>query len=810
VQAGFDPYREWLEIPDATETPNHYRLLGLRLFEDDPQRIEAAVARVGKVLSRKLTGSHRSEAKRLLSELDLARGCLTDAAAKQQYDQLLKAELLGEPIAPKATFVSQAQTSPLLPPGQPAMSTPLRSTINVAPVHGLPLPPGMSVDPTAGQSGIAGAPQEPAMRVNVQPIAAPLTPPSSAAPSAPAALPPSAFAGDKSSRGAAPPAVDNADDMLPPAALPASFATPPAAQPMPSAPAAYSVPMAAPAQPYAQPAYAQPLQAHPIYPTAQPMAAMPLPQAGMHGVPQAVPFAAQAPVYAMPAQQSQPEPSSPDAMSMDDTPVVSTARRSWRSRSSSPVALYLALPVGALLVLAAVMVYNYQTRQQNAPSVPVAQNPAGAGHAEPSANDSSVAALPAGTRNWQDVRQPPAGSDAADAGAARAADRQPGSPAMAARVEPVSPITPTVEPEKPAVDQEKTDATIRQTLDEVRQALRQRKFDLAKAKIQSARKSSGGSSLAAEVQRVDALVQYVEGFWHGVDEQIKGLTVGDQTMLRDVTVGVVDKDAEKLVLRVNGENRTYARDDLPIGVAIGLAEAWFDAADPASKIFLGSIHVVHPKGDRDKARQLWQEAAQGGKGQEVALVLPELDKPFPGSAAPAESEMASRLPPKPAELSAAKTEVRQMFEADLADASEEAAKVAVAEKMLRRADEGSDTAAIRFTLLSEAARLAAQGGDFEQMSAALARQAELFEIDAVDVKSDVLFDASKSTEGADGNQALARTALAAYDEAVLLEQFDQASKLARIALTSARKGGDSELIKECSAREKEARELNKK
>jgi hypothetical protein len=360
-----------------------------------------------------------------------------------------------------------------------------------------------------------------------------------------------------------------------------------------------------------------------------------------------------------------------------------------------------------------------------------------------------------------------------------------------------------------AVVDAKAEESLRQTLIEARQAVGERKFELARAKVESVRKSAGGTAIETEIERVDALVQYVEGFWKGVDEQIKGLAVGDQTTLRDKTVGVVDKDAEKLILRVDGENRTYARDDLPIGVAIGLAEAWFNQDDPASKIFLGSIHLVHPKGDRDKARALWQQAAVAGKEREVELLLPELEVPLRQAAAMTDAPD-SRLPPKATELADAKTEVRQMFEADLMEATEDAAKTAVAEKMLRRAEEGGDRAAIRFALLSEAAHLAALGGDFDQMSAAIGRQAELFEIDAIDARSDVLFDAAKSINGAEVNQALARAALLVYDEAVLMEQFDQAARLARIALGAARKSADGELIKECSAREKEARELNKK
>lgn len=38
----FDPYHKWLGIPPKAQPPNHYRLLGLELYEDDLEVIVAA------------------------------------------------------------------------------------------------------------------------------------------------------------------------------------------------------------------------------------------------------------------------------------------------------------------------------------------------------------------------------------------------------------------------------------------------------------------------------------------------------------------------------------------------------------------------------------------------------------------------------------------------------------------------------------------------------------------------------------------------------------------------------------------------
>jgi hypothetical protein len=40
----FDPYHRWLGIPPKRQPANHYRLLGLELFETDPEVIRDAMA----------------------------------------------------------------------------------------------------------------------------------------------------------------------------------------------------------------------------------------------------------------------------------------------------------------------------------------------------------------------------------------------------------------------------------------------------------------------------------------------------------------------------------------------------------------------------------------------------------------------------------------------------------------------------------------------------------------------------------------------------------------------------------------------
>lgn len=87
----FDPYYKWLGIPKSEQPPNHYRLLGIALFETDPDVIEAAADRQMTYVSQCATGEHMKLSQQVLNELSKARVCLLVADKKQAYDARLKA-----------------------------------------------------------------------------------------------------------------------------------------------------------------------------------------------------------------------------------------------------------------------------------------------------------------------------------------------------------------------------------------------------------------------------------------------------------------------------------------------------------------------------------------------------------------------------------------------------------------------------------------------------------------------------------------------------------------------------------------------
>lgn len=98
----FDPYRKWLGIPPHEQPPNHYRLLGVGLFEDDADTIASAADRQMAHVRTFQTGPHSAVSQKLLNELAAARIALLDPKKKAAYDEQLRAKLAPPPAAAPA------------------------------------------------------------------------------------------------------------------------------------------------------------------------------------------------------------------------------------------------------------------------------------------------------------------------------------------------------------------------------------------------------------------------------------------------------------------------------------------------------------------------------------------------------------------------------------------------------------------------------------------------------------------------------------------------------------------------------------
>lgn len=89
----FDPYHTWLGIPPEEQPPNHYHLLGIRPFENNPDVIENAADRQMAHLRNRQIGKHSELSQQLLNDVATAKICLLTPARKTAYDRQLRREL---------------------------------------------------------------------------------------------------------------------------------------------------------------------------------------------------------------------------------------------------------------------------------------------------------------------------------------------------------------------------------------------------------------------------------------------------------------------------------------------------------------------------------------------------------------------------------------------------------------------------------------------------------------------------------------------------------------------------------------------
>ena len=157
----FDPYYQWLGIPQDERPINKYRLLSLQLFESDEDVIANAADRQMAFIRTFQSGVHSAESQMLLNELSSARVTLLNKESKAEYDQQLRQTLGARELRSTAPPVPPA-------PGQALPVPPLDPSVSNSPSVVPPAPPASNspsaippVPPTPGQTTPSAAPPAP-------------------------------------------------------------------------------------------------------------------------------------------------------------------------------------------------------------------------------------------------------------------------------------------------------------------------------------------------------------------------------------------------------------------------------------------------------------------------------------------------------------------------------------------------------------------------------------------------------------------------------------------------------------------------
>jgi hypothetical protein len=115
------------------------------------------------------------------------------------------------------------------------------------------------------------------------------------------------------------------------------------------------------------------------------------------------------------------------------------------------------------------------------------------------------------------------------------------------------------------------------------------------------------------------------GFWDAVEDGIE-LIENSELVMNDELMYVVDVSDSHIIVRRAGVNWQAPRDDLPAGLALAIADRWFDAEKPSTRIFRGAFYAMSWDDGARRARQEWSAARRQGLVEEVQELIALLDE----------------------------------------------------------------------------------------------------------------------------------------------------------------------------------------
>ncbi len=96
------------------------------------------------------------------------------------------------------------------------------------------------------------------------------------------------------------------------------------------------------------------------------------------------------------------------------------------------------------------------------------------------------------------------------------------------------------------------------------------------------------------------------------------------TLGKSTRVVVVERSPTGIMIRINGQNKSYTLANMPDGLAMALIDVRLPVTDPVSKVIKGAYLAaakVPSEENQNKAKELFAEAVQGGISEVADLPL---------------------------------------------------------------------------------------------------------------------------------------------------------------------------------------------
>jgi hypothetical protein len=360
--------------------------------------------------------------------------------------------------------------------------------------------------------------------------------------------------------------------------------------------------------------------------------------------------------------------------------------------------------------------------------------------------------------------------------------------------EPVENPKPKEKP-KPPLDPAKQ-AALKQALEYARIALSEHDLAAAEQHLNTAGANAQSPEDQAAVERLRTLRGYLEQFWEGIRSSVAELESGEELVIGNTRIAVVEASRDRLIVKATGRLHTFQipGPGIPPSLVTVLADRWF-AKKPSSKVFLGAFLAVDPKGDRQRARQLWEEASRAGV--DLGGLFQELDQFGRGGPSGGSPKVQKAAPPADgAKIKQAKELIRQTYQKEYDRADTPVEKPQLARKLLEDAPGTNDNPTARYVMFREARDLAIAAGRATVACEAIDGMARFYAVDPLALKLGALGEAAEAARTLSAHKEVAQSGLALVEPAIEAKRLDEAVRLAKLAVEAARKARSAPMLKE--------------
>ncbi len=223
--------------------------------------------------------------------------------------------------------------------------------------------------------------------------------------------------------------------------------------------------------------------------------------------------------------------------------------------------------------------------------------------------------------------RPPAATGAAMDGnmasmAAEPSEVSPPDPVAAMSPAPVPAPAPEPAPEPVLTDEDK--AAWQQQMQELRVLLGQQQYAEAERRFSAALELAKHSQQKAQLERLQLVGGLAKQFHAALVDAILGLSAGETFKVKSTDVSYVEGSQSHIVIRMLGRNQSYDLVEIPVGLAMGLADLRLDSVHASTPAKKAAFIILHPNNNRlvlEQAREMLAEAVTAGVVPEEAAAI---------------------------------------------------------------------------------------------------------------------------------------------------------------------------------------------